>query len=240
MSLKSLHEKLNATSKGKSVADALGGKVGNLQAMLLTIRQAPAGKESLTLQTIFGIDPALADEVVSLLVQRRERSENCEGDSLRKHLTEKGHEKGIERPARGQGPSRALSKVIKKAASIADRMTEGDREDGMEVLRAALHATTPYFNMETKRTEERIDLKTRLAALMLMLSYDEGLPVQRVMMAKVEVETADETLARLRESPEALRAIAGLRAAGVTLKIGEEIIDVESEVLQVAKREERH
>lgn len=240
MSLESLANKLGGDDepqKPKTVIEAIGGRVGNLQAMLQAIKSAPKGKAAEVLQRLFGIGAEEAEGIVRLMVPEDKVSQNAADGSLRNLLADRAQENGIEKQARAQGMSRAMSKVIKKAASIADRMTEEDRDAGMQVLRDALVATTPYFNLETKLVEERIDLKTRLAALTLQLAYDEGLPVQRVLTGRVDAESAEETLARLRESPEAMRAIRGLKAAGVNIAIEGQVIEVEATVLTVENEE---
>jgi hypothetical protein len=238
MSLKSLSEKMQP--RGKSVADALGGKVGNLQAMLQAIKKVSREKAPAVLEALFGLDPENAKELVDLL-----RADSKNGmyqpivEQIRERTGKSAQENQEKHRARGENPSKAMAKVIKKAASLCDRLDDLDREKALQVLRECMEATTPYFNKETEKTEERIDARMRLAAVTLLLAYDEGLPVQRVLTGRVEQETADEIMSRLRESPAAMAALRAARNAGATLTIGGEIVDIDAEVLPVEPVENR-
>jgi hypothetical protein len=91
--------------------------------------------------------------------------------------------KSQDRPNRGSRARKewrgCLAKVIKKAASIAELLTEHDQEENLRVIREAKRATYRVFNLETKKMEEVPDHKTRLAAVVLDLAYREGKPVER-------------------------------------------------------------
>ena len=95
----------------------------------------------------------------------------------------------------------SLGKVIKKAASIAELLTEDDQEENLWVIRQAKRATTRMWNIKTKKMEEFPDHKTRLAAVMLDLAYREGKPVERQISANGSLTDMKELLARLDTSP---------------------------------------
>lgn len=242
MSLDSLNQKLaklkpaSEPAKGKSAADALGGKVGNLQAMLDAIKRAPRGKEAALLQSLFGLDPSKADELVRLLGRERDCSEKGVNGSAGDESRESGHENGTERVARAHGIRYAVANLIKKASVLADFVTEDDRAESMEAVRRAKRAVHRVWNVKLQRMEEYPDSRTQLAAVALERAYDEGLPVQRVLSGRVEMETAEEIMARLRESPAAMAALRAARDAGATLTIGGETVDIEAEVEGVKER----
>ena len=101
----------------------------------------------------------------------------------------------------------AVSKVVKKAACLADLMTDQDREDNMRVLREAKNANHHIYDKDAGGLVEKPDHKTRLAAATLNLAYDEGLPVQRQVVITQNFESAEEAIKKIKESPELLKAI---------------------------------
>ena len=145
-------------------------------------------------------------------------------------LAAENPEEAAKRRLRARAESAAVAKVMKKASILADFITEQDREKSMQVVREAKNAMMHVYDQATKCLVERPDHKTRLAAVALERGYDEGLPVERVLQGQVEMESMDVTLARLRGSPEAMKVIAGMKAAGVKLTIEGEVIDVDATV----------
>ena len=123
----------------------------------------------------------------------------------------------------------AVSKVVKKAACLADLMTEQDRADNMRVLREAKNAIHHVYDKDLERLVEKPDHKTRLAATALSLAYDEGLPVQRQVVLTKAFESAEETIKKIKASPELLKAIQTFQAGGLALEAGGEIIDIKPE-----------
>ena len=65
----------------------------------------------------------------------------------------------------------SLAKVIKKAISISERLTERDQAANVRVLREAKNATHRVFDPATKQLIEVPDHKTRLAAVALDPAY---------------------------------------------------------------------
>jgi len=125
--------------------------------------------------------------------------------------------------------SAAVRKIIRKASILADFITEEDRAESMEVVRRAKRAKSRTYDVIKKEWLEFDDCKTQLAAVTLERAYDEGLPVARAVNVNANFESADDTLARLKASPEAMKAITGLREAGVKLAIGDQVVEVETE-----------
>jgi hypothetical protein len=123
-----------------------------------------------------------------------------------------------------------IKKIQKKAAQLADLMTEQDLIDDLRVCRDAKNAKFGVFNRNTGVMEFFEDHKTRLAATQFSRAYAEGLPVARQIQIRAEFESMDDTLERLKNSPEAMAAIAGLKKAGLELAIEGEVIEVESDV----------
>jgi len=97
----------------------------------------------------------------------------------------------------------SLAKVIKKAVSIAELLTEADQEENLRVIREAKQAVHRVFDFETKETVFVPDHKTRLAATMLDLAYREGKPVERQISAHGDVSDFPDLLRRLQSSPAA-------------------------------------
>ena len=124
--------------------------------------------------------------------------------------------------------SRAVAKVMKKAAILADLMTDDDLAEDMRVLRDAKKATSRVWDIEQKKLVEIPDHKTRLAATTFSRAYKEGLPVQRQVVAVAEFKSIEDTIAKLRASPELLRAIANLNSQGIEVEADGEPIDIET------------
>ena len=121
-------------------------------------------------------------------------------------------------------PSAALKKIQKAAARIADSLTDADTEECLRVVREAKKATHRIFDQTLRRMIEVPDHKTRLAAVMLSLAYDEGLPIQKKIQVVQEFRSADDILERFRQSPEAmrmLRTLADLDSAGEIIAAGD-------------------
>lgn len=59
--------------------------------------------------------------------------------------------------------------------------------------------------------------------------------IQNNLNLRPTSEGAEETMARLRASPEAMRAAAGLQAAGLQLRVGEVLLDAQVAVPEVAE-----
>lgn len=119
--------------------------------------------------------------------------------------------KSKNRPNRGSRARKewrvCLAKVIKKAASIAELLTEHDQEENLRVIRQAKRATHRVFNLETKAMEEVPDHKTRLAAVVLDLAYREGKPVERQLQIRGKFEDLNQLFERVQNSPAASRAL---------------------------------
>jgi hypothetical protein len=95
----------------------------------------------------------------------------------------------------------SLAKVIKKAISISERLTERDQAASVRVLREAKAATHRVFDPATKQLIEVPDHKTRLAAITLELAYTEGRPVERQMSVSGKFEDLADMQKRLENSP---------------------------------------
>lgn len=115
-----------------------------------------------------------------------------------KDKTEKPESGGSRAPKATQ-VSKALAKVIKKAAQIADLMTGQDVEDDLRVLREAKLATHFVYSTERKSLVEAPDHKTRLAATTLSRAYHEGKPVERSITAHVDTDDFERMLEVARE-----------------------------------------
>ena len=66
----------------------------------------------------------------------------------------------------------------------------------------------------------------------MIAAYKEGLPVQRQVVLTKAFESAEETIKKIKDSPELLKAIQALQGGGLALEAGGEIIDIESEELR--------
>jgi hypothetical protein len=135
--------------------------------------------------------------------------------------------------ARGRkGQSEAtgyLSKVIKKAVSIAELLTREDQEENLRVIREAKKATHHVFNTETKKLELVPDHKTRLAAVVLDLGYSEGKPVDRQLNLNVKYDELSEDLKLLKNSPAGRRF---MESIGMVQKSGGERVGEDMEQFQ--------
>jgi hypothetical protein len=119
--------------------------------------------------------------------------------------------RGLDNLKPGPGPSRArkgkegflsphLQKVIKKAAQIADLMTNEDVEADLKVLRDAKKATHHVYDTKKKKLVKVPDHKTRLAATTLSRAYHEGKPVERSISATGKFEDLLELQERVSQS----------------------------------------
>ena len=128
----------------------------------------------------------------------------------------------------------------KIAASLADVLTDEDLERVANVYRDALGAKQRFWIDEGKdefgksigHWEWQDDHKTRIQAANMIAAYKEGLPVQRQVVLTKAFESADETIKKIKDSPELLKAIQALQGSGLALEAGGEIIDIESEELR--------
>ena len=128
----------------------------------------------------------------------------------------------------------------KIAASLADVLTDEDLERVANVYRDALGAKQRFWIDEGKdefgksigHWEWQDDHKTRIQAANMIAAYKEGLPVQRQVVLTKAFESADETIKKIKDSPELLKAIQTLQGGGLALEAGGEIIDIESEELR--------
>ena len=111
-------------------------------------------------------------------------------------------------------------------------MTDDDLAEDMRVLRDAKKATSRVWDIEQKKLVEIPDHKTRLAATTFSRAYKEGLPVQRQLVLTKAFESVEETIKKIKGSPEMMKALMALQASGMTVEAGGEIIDIESEELR--------
>ena len=95
-----------------------------------------------------------------------------------------------------------VAKVFKKAAQIADLMTNEDVEEDLRVLRQAKKATHHVYDTKKKKLVKVPDHKTRLAATTLSRAYHEGKPIERSIAAHGDFEDLGEMLEKLRNSSE--------------------------------------
>ena len=95
----------------------------------------------------------------------------------------------------------SLAKVIKKAMSISELLTEWDQAASVRVLREAKAAPHRVFDPATKQLMEVPDHKTRLAAVTLELAYSEGRPIERQMNLSGKFEDLAALQERLKHSP---------------------------------------
>ena len=101
----------------------------------------------------------------------------------------------------------AVRKIVKRAAALADLVTEQDLEDDARVIREAANATIIAYDPHLKKHVERPDHKTRLAATTLRRAYHEGLPVKREISIQGTFESGELVIERLKNSPEAMRLL---------------------------------
>jgi hypothetical protein len=132
----------------------------------------------------------------------------------------------------------AVRKVIRKAAQLADLITDEDRAENMRVLREAKNATHRVYDKALDSLVEQPDHKTRLAAATLQLAYDEGLPVQRQVALTRNFESASEIIANVKESPELAKAILTLQSQGIQVEADGQVIDIETDVQKTGSESE--
>jgi hypothetical protein len=94
-----------------------------------------------------------------------------------------------------------LAKVIKKAISISELLTERDQAASLRVLREAKAATHRVYDPATKQLIEVPDHKTRLAAVTLELAYTEGRPIERQISVSGDVDDFAAMLEKAKQSP---------------------------------------
>lgn len=95
----------------------------------------------------------------------------------------------------------SLSKIIKKAASITELLTEHDQQENLRVIREAKKATHRIYDGEQKRLIEAPDHKMRLAAVALDLAYREGKPVERSVGVHADAKDFPKMVQLLSSSP---------------------------------------
>jgi hypothetical protein len=126
------------------------------------------------------------------------------------HPKDQNQEKEVKKPvealARAESPpkihvSKALAKVYKKAAQIADLMTGEDVEADLKVLRDAKKACHQVYDTKKKKLVKVPDHKTRLAATTLSRAYHEGKPIERKEVLTGDIESFPDLVARLKNSP---------------------------------------
>ena len=125
--------------------------------------------------------------------------------------------------------------------TLMEILTDEDLRSVAEVYRGALHANQRHWVDEGKdpktgrargHWEVIPDFKTRIAAANMIAAYKEGLPVQRQMVLTKAFESVEETIKKIKDSPELTKAIQALQGSGLALEAGGEIIDIESEELR--------
>jgi uncharacterized protein with PhoU and TrkA domain len=62
----------------------------------------------------------------------------------------------------------------------------------------------------------------------LSRAYDEGTPVQRQVIVTKTFRSAEETVSKLRQSPELIQALKSLTDADVELEVDGDVIDMKS------------
>jgi hypothetical protein len=120
----------------------------------------------------------------------------------------------------------SLAKVIKKAISISERLTERDQAASVRVLREAKAATHRVFDPTTKQLIEVPDHKTRLAAVTLELAYTEGRPFDPQIKENAHFEDLGAMLNRERSTPEFKRLYGGVVDAN-SLQSGQNVTNQE-------------
>jgi hypothetical protein len=101
--------------------------------------------------------------------------------------------------------SPAIKNILRLSKRLADLCTGEDLEADARILREATNATLRIYDLPTKSWHIFPDHKTRLAAVALRRAYVEGTPVKREISITSNFVSAEELLAKMRESPEALR-----------------------------------
>jgi hypothetical protein len=124
-----------------------------------------------------------------------------------KKIREKSKKPGQVARARKEHWPTSLAKVIKKAITISELLTEQDQADNVRVLREAKMATHRIFDPATKQLIEVPDHKTRLAAITLELAYTEGRPVERQVQLSGDFEDLQSLLDAMKHSPAAQESL---------------------------------
>ena len=97
------------------------------------------------------------------------------------------------------------------AKRLNEMLTDEDLAGAVDVIRQGLKATKQFFSPITKQFVQEPDMKVRMDAAKTVLSYKEGMPVQRQVVVSETFESLREALAAAEHSPEARRLIdAGL------------------------------
>lgn len=121
--------------------------------------------------------------------------------------------------------------------TLMEILTDEDLQSVAQVYRGALRANQRHWVDEGKDPEtgrarghwEVIpDFKTRIAAANMIAAYKEGLPVQRQVVLKKAFTSADETIKKIKGSPELMRAFEAMKSGGLQIEAGGEVIDVET------------
>ena len=106
----------------------------------------------------------------------------------------------------------SLAKVIKKAISISELLTERDQAASVRVLREAKAATHRVFDPATKQLIEVPDHKTRLAAITLELAYTEGRPIERQLVATGKFTDFQAVIEKVKSSPAMMAALGNMKS----------------------------
>lgn len=121
----------------------------------------------------------------------------------------------------------AVRKIVRKAAVLADLITEEDLEDDARVIREATTATLHVYDPDEKKLVEKPDHKTRLAAVTLRRAYHEGTPIKRQVTLTGSFEDAATIIDRIGDSPAGQEAIRKLSGLGLNIAIEGETIEAE-------------
>jgi hypothetical protein len=102
-----------------------------------------------------------------------------------------------------------LAKIIRKAASISELLTEHDQRQNLRVIRDAKKATHRIWDGEQKKLIEVPDHKTRLAAVALDLAYREGRPRERSesLVLHADLDDFQAMIDLVKSSPGAMKSI---------------------------------
>ena len=127
------------------------------------------------------------------------------------------NESGASRARKEPKISVALTKIVKKAAQIADLMDGADVAADLKVLRQAKKATHHIYDTKKKKLVKVPDHKTRLAATTLSRAYHEGRPIERSMVAIGDFKDLRDELNEMKASPEALRLLQALTGGQIPI-----------------------
>ena len=94
-------------------------------------------------------------------------------------------------------------------ASNLDDLLEAKnlRTRAVEALERCLEATHNFYDVIAQKVITFPDYKTRLAAIITVLAYTDGKPVERREIITKHFETLEELQARVKASPEFQRAL---------------------------------